>query len=410
MQIYLVGGAVRDSLLGLPVKEKDWVVVGATPEEMIGLGFLPVGKDFPVFLHPQTHEEYALARTERKTGKGYKGFVFYTDPNVTLEEDLKRRDLTINAMAETESGQLVDPFGGKKDLEKRILRHVSPAFAEDPVRCLRVARFAARLARFGFKVARETETLMQKMVENGEIDALVPERVWKELERGLSEPDPKMFFQVLRDCGALKILFPEIERLFGVPNPEEYHPEIDTGVHTFLVLEQAARLTQDPKVRFAALLHDLGKALTPSTAWPKHHKHEMLGLEPIRTLCARIKAPTSYLELALLVAKYHLVCHQAEKLKPSTLHDFLIKLDALRRPNRFYEFLTACEADMRGRLGFEETPYPQKTFLQKAYKVIKEVSGNDLPPQLSGLEYGKQLRDLRIKALKNVLKQKHEKL
>lgn len=403
MQIYLVGGAVRDSLLGLPLKEKDWVVVGGTPEEMTQRGFLPVGKDFPVFLHPETHEEYALARTERKTGKGYKGFLFHASPAVTLEEDLRRRDLTVNAMAQTKNGQLIDPFGGKKDLEKRILRHVSPAFVEDPVRCLRVARFAARFSHLGFKIAEETEALMQKMVASGEVNALVPERVWKELECGLSEQHPHVFFQVLKNCGALKVLFPEIDSLFGVPNPLKHHPEIDTGVHTLLVLEQAAPLTQDPKVRFAALLHDLGKALTPSAAWPKHYAHETLGLNPIRALCTRTKAPKAYLELALLVAKYHLICHQVEKLKPTTLHDFLMKLDVLRRPHRFFGFLIACEADARGRWGFEEAPYPQRAFLKKAYEVIRKVGSIDTSKKLSGSEYGEQLRRLRIQALKKEL-------
>lgn len=400
MQIYLVGGAVRDLLLGLPAQEKDWVVVGASPEEMQQRGFIPVGKDFPVFLHPETHEEYALARTERKTGKGYKGFVFHAEPSVSLEEDLKRRDLTINAMAQTEGGQLIDPFGGKADLDNRILRHVSPAFSEDPVRCLRLARFAARFTHLGFTVAPETEALMQQMVFNGEIDALVPERVWKELERGLGEQHPQVFFQVLRSCGALKVLFPEIDCLFGIPNPAQYHPEIDTGVHSLMVLEQAARLTQDKTARFAALLHDAGKALTPKADWPKHHKHELLGLGPIRALCTRIKAPSAYKELALLVSRYHLMCHQAESLRSSTLHDFLFKLDVLRRSERFRAFLMACEADVRGRLGFEETPYTPRLFLQKAFDVIRAVSGRDVDPELSGPAYGARLREKRIEALK----------
>lgn len=404
MQVYLVGGAVRDQLLGLPVKERDWMVIGCTPEAMQVKGFIPVGKDFPVFLHPETHEEYALARTERKSGKGYKGFVFYTSPDVSLEEDLKRRDLTINAMAQTENGQLIDPFGGKSDLDKHILRHVSPAFVEDPVRCLRLARFAARFAHLGFTVAPETVQLVQSMVENQEIDALVPERIWQELERALGETHPEIFFHILRQCHALKTLFPEIDALFGIPNPTKYHPEIDTGVHTLMVLEQAARLTQDKTVRFAALLHDVGKALTPKETWPKHERHEVLGIKLIHALCTRIKVPRAYQELAVLTARYHLTCHQAEQLRPSTLHDFLIKLDALRRPERFQKFLLACEADVRGRQGFENAPYPQAAFLQKALDAVVSVTGNDFPPELTGPEYGAELRIKRIRALKTTLK------
>lgn len=402
MQVYLVGGAVRDQLLGLPVKEKDWVVIGCTPEEMQVNGFIPVGKDFPVFLHPETHEEYALARTERKTGMGYKGFVFHAAPDVSLEEDLKRRDLTINAMAQTADGRLIDPFSGKADLDNRILRHVSAAFMEDPVRCLRLARFAARFTHLGFAVAPETYQLVHRMVENQEIDALVPERIWQELERALGEAHPEIFFHILRQCNALKALFPEIDVLFGIPNPKKYHPEIDTGIHTLMVLEQAARLTQDKTVRFAALLHDVGKALTPKETWPKHEKHEVLGIKLIHALCARIKVPRAYQELAILTARYHLTCHQAKQLKPSTLHDFLIKLDALRRPERFKNFLLACEADVRGRLGFENTPYPQGAFLQQALDTVISVTGNDFPPELTGPEYGAELRVKRIRALKAI--------
>src|SRR5688572_4226390 len=317
MQVYLVGGAVRDELLGRPVSERDWVVVGATPEEMTRLGYTQVGRDFPVFLHPHTHEEHALARLERKTGPGYRGFVTEFSANVTLEEDLARRDLTINAIARTPDGGFVDPFNGRGDLEKRVLRHVSPAFVEDPVRILRVARFAARFAALGFGIAEETATLMRKMVDSGELDALVPERVWQETERALGEPNPEVFFEVLRACGALAVVYPEVDTLFGVPQPEKWHPEIDTGIHTMAVLKIAAQLSPSTAVRFAALTHDLGKGRTPRDQWPKHIGHEMHSVTLVNVLCDRLRIPSEHRELALLVARLHGVAHRAFELKSS---------------------------------------------------------------------------------------------
>ncbi|MBS1211873.1 MAG: cca [Proteobacteria bacterium] len=403
MKIFLVGGAVRDRLLGLPVQERDWVVVGATPEQMVARGFRPVGKDFPVFLHPQTHEEYALARTERKTSPGYRGFAIDAVPQVTLEQDLLRRDLTINAMAETPDGRIEDPYGGREDLERRLLRHVSPAFVEDPVRVLRVARFAARYAHMGFRVATETSDLMRHMADSGEIDALVPERVWAELVKALHETTPTAFFLTLRHCGALERLFPEIERLFGVPQPPQPHPEIDTGVHTLLVLEQAARLSSDPRVRFAALTHDLGKALTPPEKWPRHHRHERLGLVPLNALCERMKVPNAYRRLATQVMKYHGLCHRAAALRASTLIDLLQRLDALRKHHELEEFLIACEADARGRRGLEDRPYPQADFVRRAQRAALEVSAGELLSRgFKGTALGNELRQLRIKAVQSL--------
>lgn len=400
MQIFLVGGAVRDDLLGLPITERDWVVVGATPERLNKLGFKPVGKDFPVFLHPDTQEEYALARTEKKTHPGYKGFSFCADISVSLEADLQRRDLTINAMAMTVDKKLIDPFGGQKDLKEKVLRHVSPAFVEDPVRLLRLARFAARYKSLGFTVAPETLELIQAMVAQGEVDALVPERVWKELDKALGEADPQVFFEILKGCGALKKLFPEIDALFGIPANPVHHPEIDTGVHTLMTLAQAARLTQDKVVRFAALVHDLGKARTPKEHWPKHINHERLGLAPINTLCSRTKAPRLYQELACITAQYHLLCHRVLSLKPSTLVDLLTKIDAFRRPDRFLQFLLASEADARGRLGFENNPYPQRAYFQNAFETARAISASNLQTEATGEALGRQLRLARIKALK----------
>lgn len=371
MEIYQVGGSIRDKLLGLPVKDRDWVVVGATPAEIEARGFKQVGADFPVFLHPQTHEEYALARTERKTAPGYKGFNVHASPDVTLIEDLQRRDLTINAMAETQDGVLIDPFGGAEDLRDKVLRHVSPAFSEDPVRILRVARFAARFT--DFQVAEETQELMRHMVENGEVDALVPERVWTELERALREECPTRFFKVLRECGAMVRLFPEIDCLYGVPQPPKHHPEIDTGVHVMLVLDQAARLSKDPRVRFAALLHDLGKGTTPQEEWPRHHGHEQRSVELVKNLCARFRVPNDYRELAILVAKFHGDCHRAAELRPETLLKKLEAMDAHRRPERFEHFLLACEADARGRPGFEDQPYPQADIFRDALRAYTRV-------------------------------------
>lgn len=362
MKKYLVGGAVRDKLLGFPVKDRDWVVTGATPGEMLKLGYSPVGKDFPVFLHPQTHEEYALARTERKTAAGYHGFQFHADENVTLEQDVIRRDLTINALAEDDEGNILDYVGGQQDLKDRLLRHVSPAFAEDPVRILRIARFAARLAPHGFSVADSTMQLMREMVKQGEVDALVAERVWQEMSRALAEPSPGVFIEVLRECGALKVLFPEIDRLFGVPQPEEHHPEIDTGIHTLLVLQQACILSDDPVVRFAALTHDLGKGTTPKKILPHHYDHEERGFHLVRQLCERYKIPNKYRQLAEITARYHTHCHRAFEIRPKTLLKVLNATDAFRKPERFEKFLLACTADSHGRPGYEHYDYAQAPF------------------------------------------------
>lgn len=401
MKTYLVGGAVRDRLLGYPVTERDWVVVGATAETMVARGFRPVGKDFPVFLHPQTKEEYALARTERKTAPGYRGFSVHSSPEVTLEQDLLRRDLTINAMAEDASGNLIDPHGGLRDLQSRRLRHVSPAFVEDPVRILRVARFAARYSHLGFQVAEETRALMQQMTARGEVDALVAERVWMELAKALSEPTPSAFFRVLRECGALARLFPEIDRLFGVPQPPEHHPEIDTGVHTLLVLDQAARLSPEPLVRFAALVHDLGKGMTPPQLWPRHHGHETAGLPALEALCARLKAPRDFKRLAEQVMRYHGHCHRARELRSSTVVDLLYRLDALRKNARLDRFLSACEADAKGRPGFENRPYPQAEWITRAQHAALAVSSANLLGQgLRGQTLGRELRRLRIQAVR----------
>ncbi|MFZ5593022.1 MAG: multifunctional CCA addition/repair protein [Pseudomonadota bacterium] len=409
MEIYQVGGSVRDKLLGLPVQDRDWVVVGATPQRMLDLGYRQVGKDFPVFLHPESHEEYALARTERKTGPGYKGFAVHAAPDVTLIDDLRRRDLTINAMAETPDGALIDPFGGAEDLRQRLLRHVSPAFAEDPVRILRVARFAARFAGMDFRVAEETNMLMRRMVESGEVDTLVPERVWAELERALGESRPARFFEVLRNCGALARLFPEIDRLFGVPQPIEHHPEIDTGVHTMMVLDQAARLSSDPCVRFAALMHDLGKGTTPPEEWPRHLGHEERGVALVLDLCRRLRAPADYRDLAVLTARYHTHCHRAGELRPSTLLDTLQALDALRRPQRFESFLLACEADSRGRPGYEERPYPQADLFRAALQAAQAVAVKPLVEKgYTGDRLAEQLRYQRITAVARIAKTKDE--
>lgn len=379
MQVYLVGGAVRDKHLGLPVQDRDWVVVGATPQEMEAQGYQRVGKDFPVFLHPQTKEEYALARTERKTAPGYAGFVFHAAPDVTLEDDLRRRDLTINAMAESASGELIDPFGGLRDLQNGMLRHVSPAFVEDPVRILRIARFAARFASRGFRVADDTGALMRSMVDNGEVDALVPERVWQELERALGEEQPPSFFEVLRACGALKKLFPEIDRLWGVPQPEKHHPEIDTGVHVMMVLQQAALLSRDTRTRFAALVHDLGKGTTPREEWPRHINHEERGVSLVQELCKRFAVPNDYRELGVLVCRYHLHFHRAAELRAMTLLKTLEALDAFRRPERFEQFLLACIADSRGRTGYEHRDVPQADIFRTARNA---AAGVDVQPLL----------------------------
>lgn len=401
MEIFLVGGAVRDKLLGRSVTERDWVVVGATPKKMIDLGYQPVGKDFPVFLHPQTKEEYALARTERKTAPGYTGFQFYAAEDVTLEQDLIRRDLTINAMAENAAGELIDPFDGRTDLHHRILRHVSPAFAEDPVRILRIARFAARYHHLGFSVADETLELMRTMVDSGEVDHLVAERVWKEMSRALLETTPSVFFSTLRDCGALARILPEVDALFGVPQRPEYHPEVDTGVHTLLALGQACRLSQSVDVRFAVLLHDLGKGTTPVDEWPRHHDHEQRSLPLVKAVCERLAAPKTARDLALAVAEFHTHCHKALELKPSTVVKTFEKLDAFRRPQRFAEFLLCCEADARGRTGLEKREYPQSEYLAGALRACMQVSVAELMETgLSGAALGQALHRQRISAVK----------
>lgn len=408
MKIYKVGGCVRDRLLGLPVTDNDWVVVGATPEDMIAQGFKPVGKDFPVFLHPETKEEYALARTERKTGPGYTGFAFHASPEVTLEEDLARRDLTINAMAETEDGTIIDPYGGLPDLERRLLRHVSPAFVEDPVRILRVARFAARFRPLGFRIADETLALMKRMVDNGEVDALVPERVWQETVRALGEKMPQVFFEVLRACGALARLFPEIDRLFGVPQNPEHHPEIDTGVHTLLVLEQAARLSTDTAVRFAALVHDVGKGLTPPELWPKHPDHEARGVPLVEDICARYRVPKAFRDLAVLVTRYHLHYHRAAELTPGELLDLFEAVDAFRRPDRFEQFLLACEADSRGRPGYENADFEQPRLLRAVLAAAAAIRGGDLAREgLRGEALADELRRRRIAAIRDARQDFH---
>jgi tRNA nucleotidyltransferase (CCA-adding enzyme) len=379
--------------------------VGATPDELKQLGYRSVGKDFPVFLHPQTKEEYALARTERKTAPGYTGFEFYAAPDVTLEDDLKRRDLTINAMAEDADGSLIDPYNGKADLDKRILRHVSPAFAEDPVRILRVARFAARFAELGFRVADETTLLMQQMVDNGEVDALVPERVWQETVNALSEKTPTRYFEVLRNCGALEKIFPELERLFGVPQPEKHHPEIDTGVHTMMVLEQAARLSDDPAIRFAALVHDLGKGITPEAEWPRHIEHEQRGVPLVEAMCDRLKTPNQFRELAIIVTRYHLRFHRAAEMRNDTFLETLEKLDAFRRPERFEQFLLACEADSRGRTGYEDAEFEQPEIYRKAFAAAAKIDARPFIEQgLEGSAIADAIRRERIKVIKQVRK------
>lgn len=406
MKTYLVGGAVRDELLGLPVGERDWVVVGATPEELSRAGYKPVGKDFPVFLHPQTGEEYALARTERKTGPGYRGFVTQSSPDVTLEQDLERRDLTINAMAKDhDTGALIDPFQGQNDLRARVLRHVSGAFVEDPVRVLRAARFAARFAPLRFTVAPETIALMRQIAARGELDALVPERVWQETQRALEAPAPWKYFEVLREADALPIVFPEIAALFGVPQPERWHPEIDSGVHTLMAVEQAARLSTDPVVRFAALVHDLGKGTTPSSEWPRHIAHEQRSVSLIERLCARLRIPSAYRELAVLVGRCHLLSHKAAELRDTTLLELLEHLDAFRRPDRFEQFVIACEADARGRKGLEDREYPQAALLRRARELAASVRLDEQTlGTLSGEQIAARLRKERLAQLQKGLR------
>jgi tRNA nucleotidyltransferase (CCA-adding enzyme) len=399
MKVYAVGGTVRDSLLGLSGGDRDWVVVGATPHDMLEAGFVPVGKDFPVFLHPETKDEYALARTERKTAPGYHGFQFHADASVTLEEDLARRDLTINAMARDDAGALVDPYGGRRDLESRVLRHVSPAFAEDPVRILRLARFAARFADFG--VAPETAALMRQMVEAGEVDALVPERVWQELSRGLMEVRPSRMFEVLRACGALARLLPEVDRLWGVPQPAAHHPEVDTGLHLMLVLDMAARLHASLPVRFACLVHDLGKGTTPPEQWPRHLGHESRSVQLAQAIAERWRVPTACRELGEVVAREHGNVHRSGDLRAAALVRLLERCDALRRPDRFAEMLLACECDARGRTGLEDEPYPQRPRLLQALAWAQAVDATAVAAAASargesGAAIGRAVHEARV--------------
>lgn len=397
MKKYLVGGAVRDQLLGLEVKDRDWVVIGSTPQTMIDAGYRPVGKDFPVFIEPDSGDEYALARTERKTARGYQGFVFNTSPDITLEDDLLRRDITINAMAMDNDGNVIDPYGGQTDLKNKTLRHVSDAFLEDPVRVLRVARFAAR---FDFTVADETLTLMQTITKNGEIDALVAERVWGEMHNALASDYPQRFIQVLRSCGALKKVLPEIDALFGIPQPKQYHPEIDTGLHTIMVLEQATKLSTEPMVRFAALLHDLGKAATPKEQWPAHHGHEKLGVPIIKQLCARLRVPTKFIELASLVSEYHLHMHRLEELKSATILKVLEKTGSLRSNDRAEHFALVCEADARGRTGLENCDYPQTKLFKHYINAALSVNSKAIASQHNdGAAIKQAIQQTRIKAI-----------
>jgi tRNA nucleotidyltransferase (CCA-adding enzyme) len=387
MQVYLVGGAVRDEQLGLPVNERDWCVVGATPDQLIDDGYKPVGKDFPVFLHPESNEEYALARTERKTAAGYHGFAFDTSPDVTIEEDLSRRDLTMNAMAIDGNGELIDPFGGKQDIEKRVIRHVSDAFVEDPVRILRAAKFAARFSHLGFRI--------------GEADALVPDRVWKETEAAMRVPNPRIFFESLRACRALKVLYPEIDALFGIPQPAKWHPEIDTGLHTMMVLEQAEKLSNAVEVRFAALVHDLGKATTRQSDLPSHPGHEQRSIKIIKSMADRLPVPRACRDLALLVAEYHSHCHRVAELRDSTVVKVFEKTDAFRRPERFEHFLVACEADARGRTRFENRDYPQSRLLREALATAAAIDSAAIAKQHADKDIPDAIRRARVAAVKH---------
>lgn len=400
MQVYLVGGAVRDAQLGIPHKERDWCVVGATPAELEAQGYRRVGKDFPVFLHPETREEYALARTERKTGPGYHGFEFLCSPDVTIEDDLARRDLTINAIAQDEDGNLVDPWGGLADIEQRVLRHVSAAFVEDPVRILRVARFAARFADLGFTVADETMQLMRCMVDDGEVDALVPDRVWKETELSLAGRNARVFFETLRTCGALRVLYPEVDALFGVPQPEQWHPEIDTGLHVMMVLDQAEALSPDLEVRFAALVHDLGKGTTPSYRLPSHHGHEKRGCKLIRALATRLPVPNACRDLGLLVSEFHTHVHRAFELRPKSILKVLEKTDAFRRPQRFEQFLVTCEADARGRKGLEDRRYDQAALFREAFQAASSIDARAIAADNEKRQIPAAIRRARLHAIR----------
>lgn len=406
MQIYLVGGAVRDQLLGRSVTECDWVVVGARPEDLLQQGFRAVGRDFPVFLHPETQEEYALARMERKSGSGHTGFICDFSPDITLEDDLIRRDLTINAIAQDGDGTLIDPYGGQRDIENRLLRHVSPAFREDPLRVFRVARFAARYQPLGFRIADDTMALMRDIVASGEISHLTPERVWKETEKALSEDSPATYIEVLRECGALTIWFPEVDRLFGVPQRAEYHPEVDSGIHTLMSLRMATRLSPKAHVRYAALVHDLGKADTPESEWPRHIGHEERGVRRVKELGERLKAPRIFTELGELASRFHLDIHRAWELRADTLLRKLVQMDALRRPERFDELLLVCEADSRGRLGLEEKPYPSARYWRDAFESLKTVSPQTLLDQgLQGQAFIHALEQARLAVLQSFRQQ-----
>ncbi|KJF94831.1 2', 3'-cyclic nucleotide 2'-phosphodiesterase [Photobacterium angustum] len=406
MQTYLVGGAVRDTLLNLTVTDKDWVVVGTTPEAMLAAGFEQIGSDFPVFLHPKTKQEHALARTERKSGHGYTGFICYSAPDVTLEQDLQRRDLTINAIAQSPTGELIDPYHGQQDLHDKILRHVSPAFSEDPLRVLRVARFAARFAHLGFTVAPETISLMQEMVISGELESLTPERVWKEWEKSLSSDDPQVFLTVLRQCGALSVVMPEIDALFGVPQPEKWHPEIDCGIHTLLVAKKAAELTTDKTIRFAAQVHDLGKALSPKEDLPHHKTHCRDGIKPIKALCQRLRIPNDYRDLALLVCEQHTKIHYAEEMRADTFIKIFDQIDAWRKPDRVAQLAMCCRADARGRTHFEQTPYQQADILQAVFKTALTVDVKAIVAAgFKGAEIREQLALKRSEAVAQYLKE-----
>jgi tRNA nucleotidyltransferase (CCA-adding enzyme) len=401
METYLVGGAVRDRLLGIAGGDRDYVVVGATPEQMTARGFRPVGKDFPVFLHPTTQEEHALARTERKSGRGYRGFVVHAAPEVTLEQDLARRDFTVNAIAQDEHGALIDPFGGVRDLEARVLRHVGDAFVEDPVRLLRAARFMARFAELGFRVADETRALMRRMVAEGEVDHLVPERVWQELQRALRTTRPSAFLHTLRDCDALARILPEVDALYGVPQRVEFHPEVDAGIHTGMVCDMAARLASgDDLIGFAALTHDLGKALTPAEELPRHHLHEHTGLKPLAALCERLKIPAEHRALAEIACREHLNLHRFDELRASTVHDLIARCDGFRKPARIAQLGVVCEADKRGRLGLTESEYPQRVSLDAAHRAALAVNARDL--DLTGLDgeaIAQRVRAARVAAI-----------
>ncbi len=404
MKIYRVGGCIRDKLLNIPVKDIDWLVVGASIPDMLELGYKQVGKNFPVFLHPDTQDEYALARTEKKTAPGYAGFEFISDSSVTIEEDLLRRDLTINAMAESDDGQFIDPYNGKQDLADRILRHVSPAFAEDPVRILRIARFAARFSSLGFSIANETMELMISMVNNGEVDSLVEERVWQELHSCLKESHPEVFFDVLRQCGALARLFPELHQLYGVPQSKEYHPEIDTGIHTMMVLQQACLLTADTKVRFAALVHDLGKGITPKEQWPKHANHEIRGVPLVQALCKRFKVPNHFRDLALKVTQYHLHYHRIAELDATTILKTLSALNAFRQADNFELYLLACEADSRGRTGYENKQPSQTQLFRSIFFAANEIDIKEITAlDITGKEIGALIYDKRLAAIQHCI-------